>query len=59
MITPSRKAPLGRTVVRLFRVLIAASRCNPALHDPVFLPDFADLEPDQMQELRCGNGRVR
>ncbi len=35
----------------------ASSSAIPA-YDPVFLPDFATLTPDQAQELRYGKGRT-
>ena len=38
------------------RRFAAADRAPPP-HDPVFLPDFATLTPDQAQEMRYGKGR--
>ena len=37
-------------------VLPPPDRASPP-HDPVFLPDFATLTPDQAQEMRYGKGR--
>jgi hypothetical protein len=57
------QAPLGLVLAQLGRVLAAASLSNVPRYaasspdDPVFLPDFAALTPDQAQELRYGKRR--
>jgi hypothetical protein len=65
VIIQTHQAPLGLVLARLGRVLAAASCGSPhpyrraSSDDPVFLPDFATLTPDQAQELRYGKGRDR
>jgi hypothetical protein len=41
----------------LRRALTAPPPITPSPHDPVFLPDFVMLAPDQIQELRYARGR--
>ena len=55
------QAPFSLVLAQLGRVLVAAfppDRAQPG-HDPIFLPDFATLTPDQAQEMRYGKGRDR
>jgi hypothetical protein len=65
VIIQPHQAPFGLVLAQLGRVLAAASGALPPLHrsaspdDPVFLPDFTALTPDQAQELRYGKGRDR
>ena len=65
MIAHPHQAPFGLVLAQLGRVFAAASGALPAVHcsaspdDPVFLPDIAELTPDQAQELRYGKGRDR
>jgi hypothetical protein len=65
VITQPHQAPFGLVLAQLGRVFAAASGALPSPHrspspdDPVFLPDFAELTPDQAQELRYGKGRDR
>ncbi len=65
MLTHSHQAPFGLVLAQLGRVLAAAASASSASHnspapdDPVFLPDFLTLMPDQAQELRYGKGRDR
>jgi hypothetical protein len=65
VITQPHQAPFGLVLAQLGRVLAAASGAlpppqrTPSPDDPVFLPDFAALTPDQAQELRYGKGRDR
>jgi hypothetical protein len=63
--TQPSQAPFGLVLAQLGRALAAASLPNAPRHaasspnDPVFLPDFVALTPDQAQELRYGKGRNR
>ena len=63
--THPHQAPFGLVLAQLARVLAAATAALlqpervPPPHDPVFLPDFAALTPDQVQEMRYGKGRDR
>jgi hypothetical protein len=60
--TQSHQAPFGLVLAHIGRMIAATvpppDRAPPP-HDPVFLPDFATLTPDQAQELRYGKGRDR
>ncbi len=49
---------LGLALARLGR-MVASPQILPAPDDPIFLPDFVTLMPDQAQELRYGKGRNR
>ena len=56
------QAPLSLILARLGRLFVPAADSGPGappLDDPMFLPDFATLTPDQAQELRLGLGRHR
>lgn len=63
--THPHQAPFGLVLAQLGRMLAAASAALPPPdraqppHDPVFLPDFVALTPDQAQEMRYGKGRDR
>jgi hypothetical protein len=65
VITQPHQAPFGLVLAQLNRMLAAASAAlappdrAPPPYDPVFLPDFATLTPDQAQEMRYGKGRDR
>jgi hypothetical protein len=52
VITLPPQASLG-LVLHWARSLVPAENVPPP-HDPVFLPDFAALTPDQVQELHYG-----
>jgi hypothetical protein len=60
--TQPHQAPFGLVLAQIGRMIAAAlplpDRAPPP-HDPVFLPDFATLTPDQAQEMRYGKGRDR
>jgi hypothetical protein len=56
------RAPFSPVIAQLGRVLAASLRLPgdppaPLPYDPVFLPDFATLTPDQAQEMRYGRRR--
>ncbi|MEJ0020374.1 MAG: hypothetical protein WDN25_28255 [Acetobacteraceae bacterium] len=51
-------APLSLVLSRIGRAL-AAAPVVPSADDPVFLPDFATLTPDQAQEMRLSVARSR
>jgi hypothetical protein len=60
--TQPHQAPFGLVLARISRMIAAAlppPDRAPSPHDPVFLPDFATLTPDQAQEMRYGKGRDR
>jgi hypothetical protein len=63
VMTQQHQAPFGLVLAQLHRMLAAATAVlpppdrAPPPHDPVFLPDFATLTPDQAQEMRYGKGR--
>jgi hypothetical protein len=63
VMTQQHQAPFGLVLAQLHRMLAAATAVlpppdrAPPPHDPVFLPDFTTLTPDQAQEMRYGKGR--
>lgn len=60
MTTLPYQAPFSLMLARLGRLFPPAPHNGPgapSLDDPMFLPDFATLTPDQAQELRLGLGR--
>ena len=65
MFTQPHQARFGLVRAQLGRALFAASRApagqdrRRSPHDPVFLPDFVPLTPDQVLEMRYGKGRGR
>ena len=58
--TQPHQAPFGLVLTQIGRMIAAVlpppDRVPPS-HDPVFLPDFATLTPDQAQEMRYRKGR--
>jgi hypothetical protein len=65
VMTHPHQAPFGLVLAQLSRVLAAATAAllpleqTPPPHDPIFLPDRADLTHDQAQEIGYGKGRDR
>jgi hypothetical protein len=58
--TQPHQAPFGLVLAQIGRMIAAVlppPDRTPPPHDPVFLPDFATLTPDQAQEMRYGKGR--
>lgn len=57
MTTNSHQAPFVGLVITCAGRVFAPPPIFPSIDDPVFLPDFATLAPDQAQELRYAKGR--
>jgi hypothetical protein len=55
--TQPNQASIGLFLAQLGHVFASPRPISPSPDDPVFLPDFVTLTPDQAQELRYGKGR--
>lgn len=54
VITLSPQASVS-LVISLARRVVPPENVSPP-HDPVFLPDWTDMTPDQLHEIRCARG---